>query len=204
MEKGKITAWNDNKGYGFIAPTDGGARIFIHISAFGNRNDRPEINDVVTYSVTQDDDGRTRATSATRSGEKRIVRSGKRPSSSAILLAVVFLAIVGVSAFTNQLPLFVPTVYLILSATAYFAYAWDKAAAKAGRWRTSEGTLHLLALAGGWPGALVAQQTLRHKSRKASFRAVFWVTVLLNCTALVWLHTLEGRSYLRQLMDAVS
>ena len=61
----------------------------------------------------------------------------------------------------------------------------DKAAAQAGRWRTSEATLHLLALAGGWPGALLAQHWLRHKSAKRAFRAVFWVTVVLNVTGLV-------------------
>jgi len=43
----------------------------------------------------------------------------------------------------------------------------------------------LLGLAGGWPGAIVAQQVLRHKSNKVSFRSAFWVTVMLN--ALVFL-----------------
>ena len=48
-----------------------------------------------------------------------------------------------------------------------------------------QGRLHLLALAGGWPGALLAQQFLRHKSAKASFRTVFWATVVLNVAAFV-------------------
>ena len=52
-----------------------------------------------------------------------------------------------------------------------------------------ENALHLLALAGGWPGALLAQQFLRHKSTKQEFRQVFWVTVLLNIIALVLLAT---------------
>ena len=49
--KGKITSWNDDKGYGFITPLSGGKQIFIHISALSNRNRRPELNEVVTYSV---------------------------------------------------------------------------------------------------------------------------------------------------------
>lgn len=70
--------------------------------------------------------------------------------------------------------------YLLLSLLCFVIYALDKAAAKAGRWRTPENTLHLLALLGGWPGALLAQQWLRHKSSKLAFRIVFWMTVVLN------------------------
>jgi uncharacterized membrane protein YsdA (DUF1294 family) len=61
--------------------------------------------------------------------------------------------------------------------------------------------LHLLGLAGGWPGALIAQQMLRHKSKKASFLAVFWVTVLINCGALLWLHTARGQGALQALLS---
>jgi uncharacterized membrane protein YsdA (DUF1294 family) len=76
--------------------------------------------------------------------------------------------------------------YLVLSAVTYAAYAADKAAARNGRRRTRERTLHLLALAGGWPGALAAQRVYRHKTKKASFRAGFWFTVAVNCAVLGW------------------
>jgi uncharacterized membrane protein YsdA (DUF1294 family) len=76
-------------------------------------------------------------------------------------------------------------VYAIASAAAFVAYAADKNAARNGARRTPESTLHVLALAGGWPGALIAQAVLRHKTQKASFRAVFWLTVAANCAALV-------------------
>lgn len=78
-------------------------------------------------------------------------------------------------------------VYAAASAVCFIAYAMDKAAAKAGRWRTSESTLLLLGLIGGWPGAVVAQQLLRHKSSKASFHARFLATVLLNLAAFAFL-----------------
>lgn len=61
-----------------------------------------------------------------------------------------------------------------------------------GAWRTPESTLHWLAIAGGWPGALIAQQALRHKSRKQSFRAAFWFTVIINCGILAWMYTPGG------------
>ncbi|RZL08217.1 MAG: DUF1294 domain-containing protein [Rubrivivax sp.] len=77
--------------------------------------------------------------------------------------------------------------YPLMSALTFLTYALDKSAARRRAWRISEKTLHLLALAGGWPGALVAQQLLRHKSSKAEFRAVFWATVLVNAAGLAFL-----------------
>jgi uncharacterized membrane protein YsdA (DUF1294 family) len=47
--------------------------------------------------------------------------------------------------------------------------------------------LHVVALFGGWPGALIAQGVFRHKSTKEEFQTVFWTTVVLNCAALLWL-----------------
>lgn len=77
--------------------------------------------------------------------------------------------------------------YLAMSVIAYATYARDKSAARAGRRRTPEKTLHLVALLGGWPGALLAQRRLRHKSSKASFLFVFGVTVVVNLVMLGWL-----------------
>ena len=78
-------------------------------------------------------------------------------------------------------------VYAITSVITFLAYAQDKSAAQHHRWRTKESTLHGLALIGGWPGALLAQKCLRHKSSKASFQRVFWVTVVVNVLAVSWL-----------------
>ncbi len=86
-------------------------------------------------------------------------------------------------------PGFVGLAYLALSALTLGVYAVDKSAAKAGRMRIRERTLHLLSIAGGWPGALIGQQWLRHKSVKASFRRVYWVTVVLNVVAFAMLCT---------------
>jgi uncharacterized membrane protein YsdA (DUF1294 family) len=78
-------------------------------------------------------------------------------------------------------------VYVLASLTCFIVYAADKAAARAGRWRTAESTLLMLGLACGWPGAILAQQCLRHKSTKTSFRTTFWCTVAANIGAFVYL-----------------
>ena len=198
--KGKITTWNDDRGFGFIVPFDGGKKVFVHIKAFKNRSRRPDVDEVVTYSITTDSQGRLQAANATLAGDKLPKMSAQAPSRGAIYFACVFLATVGMSVFAADLPLIILVAYLIVSMITFIAYAIDKSAAQAGRWRTPESTLQLLGLAGGWPGAMIAQQTLRHKSKKSSFRAVFWVTVLLNCAGLVWLHTMEGRNLIEQLL----
>jgi len=82
----------------------------------------------------------------------------------------------------------------------FIVYAVDKAAAMRNAWRNPENTLHLLALAGGWPGALIAQQTIRHKLSKPSFQAVFWVTVALNCAAIASFFTPNGAETLQPLL----
>jgi uncharacterized membrane protein YsdA (DUF1294 family)/cold shock CspA family protein len=200
--KGKIASWNDEKGFGFITPLAGGKQVFIHIKAFGNRNRRPEINDVVTYALSTDNLGRPCAANATLAGDKLKEKAAHKSSTPVILFALLFLCAVGVSVITGHLPVMIGIAYVALSLITYVAYALDKSAAQSGAWRTSEGALHMLGLAGGWSGALIAQQTLRHKSRKSSFRTVFWATVLINCAALVWLHTANGQTMLEHLLSA--
>lgn len=84
------------------------------------------------------------------------------------------------------MPWFLLLTYSIASVLSLALYAVDKSAAQGQRRRISENSLHALSLAGGWPGALLAQRMLHHKTRKTSFQAVFWLTVVLNLVALFW------------------
>jgi uncharacterized membrane protein YsdA (DUF1294 family) len=70
--------------------------------------------------------------------------------------------------------------YGIVSVLAFFLYWSDKRKARADSWRTPENVLHAVELAGGWPGALLAQQVFRHKTRKVSYQLLFWLIVLLH------------------------
>lgn len=84
--------------------------------------------------------------------------------------------------------------YLVIGLVTFAVYAKDKWAARKEAWRTPEKTLHLLALLGGWPGALLAHRYLRHKSQKRSFRLVFWLTVLLHVLVVLGLWFLLQRN----------
>ncbi|MFI4862347.1 MAG: DUF1294 domain-containing protein [Phycisphaerales bacterium JB063] len=67
-----------------------------------------------------------------------------------------------------------------MSAVSLSLYAWDKRRAAKNGWRVPEKRLHIAALLGGWPGALLGQKWLRHKTQKRSFRFVFWITTALH------------------------
>ena len=110
------------------------------------------------------------------------------PAGPALVLMVGWAALLAWGVWVGRLPMWVLGAMVVVNLVTFAVYAIDKSAAQNGQWRTKESHLHLLALAGGWPGAWFAQQWLRHKSRKAEFRAVYWATVVLHCGALVaWL-----------------
>lgn len=99
----------------------------------------------------------------------------------------------------GQLALLLAATYGVMSITCLALYAIDKRAARHGAWRTPEKTLWLLGLLCGWPGALLAQRLLRHKTSKRSFQSVFWLTVAINLAGLGCLcwqsaHSIRGEN----------
>ncbi|MEX1200253.1 MAG: cold shock and DUF1294 domain-containing protein [Methylophaga sp.] len=189
---GRITSWDDDKGYGFISSMDGASRTFVHIKAFKNRIRRPVTGDLVTYSVSKDTNNRPCAAKVSLVRVKENGKSHRRSYAMPDFIGFLFLVTLASAAWWEAIPRSLATVYFVLSVLTFILYAKDKSAAQKDDWRISENTLHLFALVGGWPGALVAQNRLRHKSRKQPFRTIFWVTVTMNCGALAWLLTPEG------------
>lgn len=201
--QGRIGTWKDEQGYGFIRPDDGDAEVFLHIRAWPDRRRRPEIDDIVSYELGFDARGRARADKVARPGEmRRRARSGVGFGWGwgwvTPLFAGCFVLQLALLAVFGRLPKGLPVFYLLVSVVTFAAYAFDKSAARRQQWRTRESTLHLLALCGGWPGALAAQRLLRHKLAKRSFLVVCWGTVVLNCTAFGWWFFAPGaRSLIR-------
>ena len=184
--KGKLIKWNNEKAFGFILPNGGGDQVFIHKTAFSNRHRLPQINDTITFSIAKDKQGRYCANEATFLGEKMKKKQTNNINKFSIYLSITFLCLVIIASMMNYIPINLAYAYIGLSVITFIAYAFDKSKAKRGAWRTPENTLHLFALIGGWPGAAIAQQILRHKSKKREFRIVFWCTVIVNCAVLAW------------------
>jgi uncharacterized membrane protein YsdA (DUF1294 family)/cold shock CspA family protein len=187
---GRVTDWNDEKGFGFVTPNGGGDRAFVHVKAFEPQARRPVAGDLIAYTVQRDAKGRINA-GAVRFAGARAARSKSTPGfhdtfPRKTVAAFVF-AVLLAAALLHKLPIEVVFVYIIMSGVAIFLYAFDKSAAGRRQRRTPENTLHMVALLGGWPGALLAQGMFRHKSSKAAFQAVFWMTVLGNGGLLAWL-----------------
>lgn len=51
MAKGKVKFFNKDKGFGFIAPEDGGPDVFVHITGLAQHGMELRENDVVTFEV---------------------------------------------------------------------------------------------------------------------------------------------------------
>lgn len=199
-QQGILTKWNDDKGFGFINPEGGGAPAFVHISAFPKGRRRPVEKEPVSFVVVADGQKKLRAEQVEYQHNVPNKPQSKRGLGPAVWILVVFLAVLSGLALLGWMPFIVVGFYLLLSGVCFVLYALDKSAARRGTWRTAETTLHLLALIGGWPGALIAQRVLRHKTKKQPFQIIFWGSVIVNCAALIWLVSADGTAGLRSML----
>lgn len=184
---GRIADWNDEKGFGFVTPNGGGERAFVHIKSFENRRRRPLNGDMISYVPALDERRRLNATRI-----RGVMTDTKPPSLQRTwlprrIIGILALLALATAAYLGRIPPLVALVYAGMSLIAFLAYGLDKSAARTHRWRTQESTLHLFELLGGWPGALIAQGSFRHKTRKLSFQISFWLVVAVNLGGLAWL-----------------
>ena len=108
---GTLRTWNDDRGFGFIAPTQGGREIFVHVSALPRDGTRPTIGETLSYEVGKGKDGKPQAINVYRQAIGP--PQGRRPQTTA-----------RVQRSRNYLGPFVSvTVALVVGAYAYSRYA---------------------------------------------------------------------------------
>lgn len=166
----RIVKWNSEKGYGFVRVDS--QDFFLHIKDFADRHKTPAVGDVIRFSQGTDLKGRPCARNA-------VYLNG---GSFFDLWPETILFVLMVAPAWALYRLAVDPVIVIVSAigissVTYLLYSLDKTRARANEWRIPEATLQVLALCGGWPGAFIAQQRLRHKCSKPRFLVVFWMIV---------------------------
>jgi uncharacterized membrane protein YsdA (DUF1294 family)/cold shock CspA family protein len=186
--QGRLASWNPGRGFGFINPTGGGEQIFVHVRAFPYRSEIPPIGARLSYEIEVTADGKTRSRYVRVEGPPVVeARRTMRASILGFVPIPLFIAIYVIAAVFWHPPYWVLFSYLGTSLLCIAIYAADKSAAVQGRWRVSESALLLLGIAGGWPGAIIAQQLLRHKTRKRSFQEAFAGSVIVNILVFVLL-----------------
>ncbi|WP_394004314.1 DUF1294 domain-containing protein [Luteimonas sp. WGS1318] len=205
MRLGKVVEWHETRGFGFVAPieqADSPARLFFHIRDYTQAGRRPEPGELVRFTAHRQNDGRWCARAVTRTtppaaGASRgraatpstgLSRHGPAAAGVAVLLLVLWLALLVYPVRTGQLPAWTPIAALGLNLATFVLYGVDKHAARNRRRRTPESHLHLLELLGGWPAAWLAQRLLRHKSAKPAYRTVYRRMVALHLVTLaIWI-----------------
>ncbi|MCK8043802.1 DUF1294 domain-containing protein [Shewanella sp. 1CM18E] len=199
---GLIESWDDAKGFGFIHCDSQKSRIFLHISALSSKSSRPQIGSHIEFELATDKQGKLRADKArliksaanlklekTNSAKNRTARKAslKKPHNiktkshpAPLLFAAAFIGLLAIGYLQQILPLWPLIYFACMSVITFLTYGWDKRAARLQHWRVSEAKLQLFSLLGGWPGALYAQQWLRHKSAKGRFKLVLWLAIIGN------------------------
>ena len=197
-DQGRLVEWFDDKGYGFIQPSDSAKdRVFLHIKDFSRTGPRPIVGCALEYLIILDEHGRYRAQQVTylkasqvqaksKKAKDNMVRMPQKISPMQILCIVYILALVVLSMVGLLKGMALLAISLVNVATYWF-YAQDKEAAQLGNRRVPENTLHILAFLGGWPAAWLAQQKLRHKTQKQPSRQIYFCTIALNILLILWL-----------------
>jgi cold shock CspA family protein len=68
FQKGQLTTWKDDRGFGFIKPAHGSKEIFLHISALKGAARRPKVGDTILYQLTTEANGKVSASNASIEG----------------------------------------------------------------------------------------------------------------------------------------
>ena len=192
MQIGTIVKWNKDKKFGFIKPNAGGKDVFIHISNYGKDYKEPYEGLLVNFFISENDRGQKGAYRVSPvSGHKN---NGVQiwQQCSAIVLNVILLSALYFLYTLNFIPLGIPLFYAVINFLTFALYVADKSAAQNNTWRVSENTLHLCSILGGWAAAALTQSFLRHKSKKKSFRDIYWMTIVLNCVGFFCVALIAG------------
>lgn len=195
-QSGELVQWNNKGGYGFVRD-DAGRDYYVHISKVGG-DGRPRIGDRMEFAVGRGRNGRPSAIDVSiavpaanppgRTGLREARRGSANVSpfklglriASATMLTMLIILAIGL----GRMPAWIGLVYAAMGIASALFYRFDKLYALNGQYRVSEANLHLVDLAFGIVGGLIAQEVYRHKTIKPRFVATTWVIAILHTLGL--------------------
>jgi cold shock CspA family protein len=99
LRKGQLIKWDDNRGFGFIKPSDASKEVFLHISALKGASRRPKVADTIFYELTTEADGRVRACNASIEGvATRRSPAKQKPKKRGLIKTVISIGTIAVIA----------------------------------------------------------------------------------------------------------
>ncbi len=185
---GRVSQWDAAKGLGFVQPETGGERLLLRRADLSGRLRfrEPQVGEAVHFQLGTDKRRALQVGSLAPPPKPAAAQAGKTGAGSERLLVIpAFALLLGLLHLASPLPRPVPFLYGALSMAVFIVYGMDKWAARRGKARVAELSLHLIALLGGWPGALLGQQIFRHKTAKPGFQRLSWAMVALNISLLL-------------------
>jgi uncharacterized membrane protein YsdA (DUF1294 family) len=197
---GRVSQWDAAKGLGFVQAQNDGTKLLLRRADMAGRLRArgPSVGESVRF-VPLKSGAQLRATQVhtlapapapSAAPRPRKPASARAQSSMRLLVIPAFAVVLGALHLQWPLPRPVPVLYGALSMALFAVYAIDKwLSRRDGMSRVAETSLHLIALMGGWPGALLAQHILRHKTAKPAFLRATWAMVAANILLLLLLAT---------------
>lgn len=186
--QGEIVQFDPAKGFGFIKVAGQKDDIFIHQSDVDN-GVRLRTGMRVEFDVRTTPKG-PRAANVKASGVAAPTQPARRSSANPYMLytivAVAIVAVIGGALFLLFGWYWLLDYLIGINIAAFALYGYDKNAAQNSRLRVPERVLHGVELFGGTPGAFIAQRVFHHKTRKVSYRIVFWLIFAIQAAAVIW------------------
>ena len=186
--QGEIVQFDPAKGFGFIKVAGQKDDVFIHQSDVG-KGVRLSNGTQVQFDVRTTAKGPRAAnikvlgvTAPTPQARK----SNGSPYTIFTIAAVAIVALVGGGLFLLFGWYWLLDYVIAINVAAFVLYGYDKHAAQNSRLRVPERVLHGVELFGGTPGAFIAQRIFHHKTRKVSYRIVFWLIFAAQAALIAW------------------
>lgn len=97
--EGTLSKWNDERGFGFITPAQGGQEIFVHVSAFPKDGRRPTIGERLSFEIETDSHGKKRAKHLVCPERRTVVRPVRKERPGILARVIPFLILAGIAYF---------------------------------------------------------------------------------------------------------